>query len=82
MTTFSNSVGISWTGAIKKRGELDKTPEVTRFGERLEAAVLGCIEDNIVTKDLVSLITPAPKSYETTEGFIDKVAERLVAVAK
>lgn len=82
--TSTNSVAsiFAWTGAIRKRGELDHTPEVTRFGERLEAAVLSCIEDGIVTKDLVTLITPAPKKFETTEGFIDKVAERLVTTAK
>ncbi|MFA6434533.1 MAG: NADP-dependent isocitrate dehydrogenase [Elusimicrobiales bacterium] len=82
--TSTNSVAsiFAWSGALKKRGELDGTPEVVRFGERLEAAVLGCIEDGVVTKDLVSLITPAPAGYETTEGFIDKVAGRLCAVAK
>jgi isocitrate dehydrogenase len=73
---------FAWSGALKKRGELDKTPEVAAFGERLESAVLGCIEDGVVTKDLVSLVTPAPRGYETTEGFIDKVAERLCAAVK
>lgn len=82
--TSTNSVAsiFAWTGALKKRGELDKTPDVVRFGEALEKAVLSCIEEGIVTKDLVSLCNPAPKSYETTESFIDKVAERLGAAVK
>lgn len=82
--TSTNSVAsiFAWTGALKKRGELDGTPGVTGFGERLEEAVLSCIEDGIATKDLVPLMNPAPKGYETTEAFIDKVAGRLTAAVK
>ncbi len=44
--TSTNSVAsiFAWTGGIKKRGELDGTPDVTRFGEKIEKAVIGCIE--------------------------------------
>ncbi|MFA6029500.1 MAG: NADP-dependent isocitrate dehydrogenase [Elusimicrobiota bacterium] len=77
--TSTNSVAsiFAWTGALRKRGELDKTPQVVDFADSLEKAVIGCIEDGIVTKDLMKLVTPTPKSHETTEGFIDKVAQRL-----
>lgn len=77
--TSTNSVAsiFAWTGAIKKRGELDGTPEVTAFGERIEKAVIDCIESGIVTKDLVPLMEPRPAGFETTEGFIDAVAARL-----
>ena len=77
--TSTNSVAsiFAWTGAIRKRGELDGTPEVAAFAGRLEAAVLGCIEDGIVTKDLVGLVEPRPAGYESTAGFIDAVARRL-----
>jgi len=77
--TSTNSVAsiFAWTGAIKKRGELDGTPKVTAFGETLEKAVIDCIEAGIVTKDLTRLLTPATTKYETTEGFMDRVAERL-----
>lgn len=77
--TSTNPVAsiFAWTGAIKKRGELDGTPEVVAFGDKVEAAVLGCIESGIITKDLVPLVTPAQTAYEYTEGFMDKVAERL-----
>jgi isocitrate dehydrogenase len=62
---------------VRKRGELDKTPAVVRFADELEAAVLGIIEDGIVTKDLVGLVEPRPSGYESTEGFIDKAAAAL-----
>jgi isocitrate dehydrogenase len=77
--TSTNSVAsiFAWTGAIKKRGELDGTPEVIRFGERVEEAVIGCIEAGVATKDLVPLMDPKPSGHKTTEGFIDAVAERV-----
>ena len=77
--TSTNSVAsiFAWTGGIKKRGELDGTPDVTRFGENIEKAVIGCIEAGIVTKDLVPLMDPKPAGFQTTEGFIDAVASRL-----
>ena len=77
--TSTNSVAsiFAWSGAIKKRGEIDSTPEVTAFGRLIEEAVIGCIEDGIVTKDLVPLMEPRPSAYRTTEGFIDSVAGRL-----
>jgi isocitrate dehydrogenase len=80
-TTSTNSVAciFAWTGAIRKRGEIDGTPEVAAFGERIERAVLDCIEGGIVTKDLVPLMDPRPERHQTTEGFIDAVAARLRA---
>lgn len=77
--TSTNSVAsiFAWSGAVKKRGELDGTPEVTAFGTKLESAVIGCIESGIVTKDLTRLTTPPTQKYETTEGFIKQVAARL-----
>jgi isocitrate dehydrogenase len=80
--TSTNSVAsiFAWTGGIKKRGELDGTPDVTRFGENIEKAVIGCIEAGIVTKDLVPLMDPKPKGFESTEGFIDAVATRLKGI--
>ena len=80
--TSTNSVAsiFAWTGGIKKRGELDITPAVTAFGEKIEKAVIGCIEAGIVTKDLVPLMDPRPASYQSTEGFIDAVAAGLKAM--
>lgn len=77
--TSTNSVAsiFAWTGALHKRGELDGTPDVCTFAQKLEQSVLGCIEAGIMTKDLTHLVTPHVEKYETTEGFIDCVAERL-----
>jgi isocitrate dehydrogenase len=81
-STSTNSVAsiFAWTGGIKKRGEMDGTPEVRAFGEKIEKAVIGCIEAGIVTKDLVPLMDPRPTSYQSTEGFIDAVAAGLKAM--
>jgi isocitrate dehydrogenase len=77
--TSTNSVAsiFAWTGGIKKRGELDGTPDVTRFGENIEKAVISCIEAGIVTKDLVPLMDPKPATFQTTERFINAVAAGL-----
>jgi isocitrate dehydrogenase len=77
--TSTNSVAsiFAWTGALRKRGELDGTAELVRFAGALEGAVIGCIEDGVITKDLLKLVTPTPKGYETTEGFIAQVRDRL-----
>jgi isocitrate dehydrogenase len=79
--TSTNSVAsiFAWSGAIRKRGELDESSEVVRFADLLERAVLSLIEESLVTKDLVNLVEPAAKGYETTESFIDKAAARLDA---
>ncbi len=81
--TSTNSVAsiFAWSGGIRKRGELDGTPEVVRFGERLETAVIGSIEAGLVTKDLVPLLEPRPSGHLSTEGFLDAVADRLTASA-
>ncbi|MEJ5375538.1 MAG: NADP-dependent isocitrate dehydrogenase [bacterium] len=80
--TSTNSVAsiFAWSGAIRKRGELDGSQAVTLFAELLERATLGCVEDAIVTKDLVPLIKPRPKTFKSTEGFIEAVAERLIVL--
>ena len=80
--TSTNSVAsiFAWTGGIKKRGELDGSPDVIHFGATLEKAVIGCIEAGIVTKDLVPLMDPKPAGYETTEGFIDAAAAGLKGI--
>jgi isocitrate dehydrogenase len=77
--TSTNSVAsiYAWSCALKKRGQLDETPEVVAFAGKLRQAVIDCIEAGIVTKDLMSLVTPRPQGYETTEGFLEAVASRL-----
>jgi isocitrate dehydrogenase len=80
--TSTNSVAsiFAWSGALRKRGEMDGTPDVIEFASALERAVLSIIEEGIVTKDLLPLVEPRPSGYETTEGFLSKAAERLETV--
>lgn len=77
--TSTNSVAtiFAWSGSIAKRGELDKTPEVTAFAHKLEAAVIETIEGGIMTKDLVAMAEPKPAKHASTEEFIDAIAARL-----
>jgi isocitrate dehydrogenase len=82
--TSTNSVAsiFAWTGAIKKRGELDGTKDVVKFGEALEKAVLDCIEEGKVTKDLIPLMDNPPKKHLNTTEFIDVVEKKLKAGLK
>ncbi len=76
-STNSTATIFAWTGAIGKRGELDGTPDVTRFARALEASVLETIESGTMTKDLALISEPRAAGYATSEGFIDAIAERL-----
>ncbi len=61
---------FAWSGALKKRGELDGNKELADFGERLEAAVIKTIEDGIMTADLSRISTnPNCKSVNTHDFF-------------
>ncbi len=77
--TSTNSIAsiFAWTGALKKRGEMDNTPEVVEFAWKLEKAVIATAEGGVVTKDLMSIAEPKVSKYAHTEEFIDAVAERL-----
>ena len=77
--TSTNAVAsiFAWSGALRKRGELDATPEVVAFADALEAAVIECIESGIITKDLMALVSPRPATHQTTESFLAAVAANL-----
>lgn len=77
--TSTNSVAtiFAWTGALKKRGEIDALPELVAFAKRLEEATLSTIEAGEMTKDL-ALITSLPeKKILNSEAFLDAIARRL-----
>jgi isocitrate dehydrogenase len=77
--TSTNPVALifAWSGALRKRGELDGTPELVAFADKLEAAVIRTIEDGIMTGDLAKLAEPPAKRVVYTEEFIDEVTRRL-----
>lgn len=77
--TSTNSVAtiFAWTGALRKRGELDQLPELMRFADLLEKATIGTIESGKMTKDL-ALITSIPNPTPlSSEGFILAIREML-----
>ncbi|OBA20317.1 isocitrate dehydrogenase peroxisomal [Metschnikowia bicuspidata var. bicuspidata NRRL YB-4993] len=79
--TSTNSIAsiFAWTRGLIQRGKLDDTPDVVKFGESLETAVLETVsKDGIMTKDLaLSQGKTDRSSYVTTEEFIDAVQARL-----
>lgn len=79
--TSTNSIAtiFAWSQGIIQRGKLDKTPQVTLFGEILEKATIETVQiDGIMTKDLALLLGKTErKDYASTEEFIDAVARRL-----
>jgi isocitrate dehydrogenase len=61
---------FAWSGALKKRGELDKNKELADFGERLEKAVIKTVESGIMTADLSRISTlPETKTVNTMDFF-------------
>ena len=77
--TSTNSVAtiFAWTGALRKRGELDGNNELMEFADRLEKATIDTIENGEMTKDL-ALITTIPNPVVLNSGdFIKAVAKRL-----
>ncbi len=77
--TSTNSVAtlFAWTGALRKRGELDETPELVEFANRLEAATIKTIEDGVMTGDLYLLSKLENKKKVNTETFLREIAARL-----
>ena len=79
-TTSTNSVAtlFAWTGALRKRGELDDLPELSAFADKLEKATLQTIEeDGIMTGDLAAMSTLPNARKVDTEGFLLAIRDRL-----
>ena len=77
--TSTNSVAtlFAWTGALRKRGELDENPDLVDFADKLEQATIQTIEDGVMTGDLYLLSTLENKKKVNTEDFLKEVNERL-----
>ncbi|MBE6823717.1 MAG: NADP-dependent isocitrate dehydrogenase [Ruminococcaceae bacterium] len=77
--TSTNSVAtlFAWTGALRKRGELDDTPQLCEFADKLEQATIDTIESGVMTGDLYLLSTLENKTKVNTEDFLKAVNERL-----
>ena len=69
---------FAWSGAFKKRGELDGLSDLVSFGEKLEEACLDTLRDGIMTKDLTGLVEEGTEVREVySEEFLDEIAKRL-----
>ena len=69
---------FAWTGALRKRGELDELPDLMAFADKLEAACIQTLNDGIMTKDLAGLVED--KSAVTpvnSMGFLKAIRERM-----
>ena len=79
--TSTNSVAtiFAWSGALRKRGELDNLPELSAFADKLEKATIDTIESGVMTGDLYLLSSLENKRKVNTEEFLDEVGARLAA---
>ena len=69
---------FAWTGALRKRGELDETPELCAFADKLEKACIDTIESGTMTKDLTALVEDGTNvTAVDTVGFIKAIRSRL-----
>ncbi len=77
--TSTNSVAtiFAWTGALRKRGELDNLPELCAFADKLEKATVDTIESGIMTGDLYALSTLPNKTKVGSLEFLDAIAQKL-----
>lgn len=77
--TSTNSVAtiFAWTGALRKRGELDGTPDLVEFANRLERATLDTISSGEMTGDLARITTIPDPVVLNTQDFIRAIATRL-----
>lgn len=80
--TSTNSMAtlFAWTGALRKRGELDGIDELCQFADKLEKASIKTIEEGVMTKDLADLAQCSNKKVVNTENFLKEINERLKVI--
>ena len=71
----------AWTGAMRRRGELDGTPELSVWADRIEAATMQTIADGIMTGDLAAVSENENAETVTTDRFIAEIRARYEAMA-
>ena len=69
---------FAWTGALRKRGQLDGLTDLVDFADRLEKACFATLNEGIMTKDLVGLVEPGFEARAVdSETFLDEIAKRI-----
>ncbi|UKI17315.1 MAG: NADP-dependent isocitrate dehydrogenase [Ruminococcus sp.] len=78
-STSTNSVAtlFAWTGAFRKRGEMDNLPELIHYADDLEKATIRTIEEGVMTGDLAALSSIENKKKVDTETFLKEIEKRL-----
>ncbi len=82
--TSTNSVAtiFAWTGALRKRGELDKTEDLCNFADMLEKATIQTIESGKMTKDLALITSLNDVTVLNSENFIKEIRKTLDEIMK
>ncbi|MFS6554206.1 NADP-dependent isocitrate dehydrogenase, partial [Parabacteroides distasonis] len=77
--TSTNSVAtiFAWSGALRKRGELDNLPDLMAFADKLEAATIATIEEGKMTKDLALITTLENVTVLNSADFIRAIRGKL-----
>ena len=78
--TSTNSVAtiFAWTGALRKRAQLDGLTDLEAFADRLEAACFRTLNEAVMTKDLVGLVEPGFEARAVDSWtFLDEIAKRM-----
>ncbi|MFZ1037601.1 MAG: NADP-dependent isocitrate dehydrogenase [Smithella sp.] len=78
--TSSNSMALifAWSGGLRKRGEMDGSPEVVKFADNLEQAAIATVENGTMTGDLLALADKKSSNKKVnTEEFIEAIAATL-----
>jgi isocitrate dehydrogenase len=77
--TSTNPIAIiyAWTGALRKRGQLDANTELVELAEKIELATSKTINTGIITKDLFEISNVVKKKWVTSEEIIDAIASNL-----
>ncbi len=78
-STSTNSIAtlFAWTGALRKRGELDGNEALSAFADKLEQAAIRTIEEGVMTGDLARLSTLPERRTVDTETFLQEIRLRL-----
>ncbi len=82
--TSTNPVAtiFAWSGALRKRGELDNIPALCSYADKLEKATVSTIESGIMTGDMAALSTIENKRTVYSEEFLSAIADRLAELMK
>ena len=82
--TSTNSVAtiFAWSGALRKRGELDNIPELVSFADNLEKATIQTIEEGVMTGDLYLLSSLENKKKVNSKEFLEEINTRLSELVK